>query len=92
MVVSRAAKQSRVRNTTVCYIHEKSILIERSPKAYCKKIPCEKTTCVTKTTYNNFSYKTTTYSPFFFSNTPWNVGQSVVLFFSSSFFAYSLRR
>ena len=35
-VVSLAAKQRRARNTTVCYIHERSILIERSPKAYCK--------------------------------------------------------
>ena len=37
MVVSHTAKQSRAHSTTVCYIHERSILIERSPKACCKK-------------------------------------------------------
>ena len=42
MVVSRAAKQSRMRDTTMSYIHEQSILIERSPKAYFKKLPYEK--------------------------------------------------
>ena len=31
-VVSRAAKQSRAHDTTVFYIHERSILIECSPK------------------------------------------------------------
>ena len=36
MVVSCMAKQNRTRDTTVCYIHEQLILIERSPKAYCK--------------------------------------------------------
>ena len=43
-VVSCAAKQSRTRDTTVCYIymHERSILIERSPEAYCKILPYEK--------------------------------------------------
>ena len=41
-VVSRAAKQSRTSDTTVCYIHERSILIERSLKACYKKIPYEK--------------------------------------------------
>ena len=35
-VVSRAAKQSRKNDTTVCYTHERSILMECSPKAYCK--------------------------------------------------------
>ena len=35
-VVSRTAMQSRARDTTVCYIHERSILIERLPNAYCK--------------------------------------------------------
>ena len=59
-VVSRAAKQSRAHDTTVCYIHERSILIERSPKAYCKKLPYEKTTRVTKTTYNHLVSKTNT--------------------------------
>ena len=49
-VVSRAAKQSRTSDTTVCYIHERSILIERSLKACYKKIPYEKTTRVTRTT------------------------------------------
>ena len=49
-VVSRAAKQSRTSDTTVCYIHERSILIERSLKACFKKIPYEKTTRVTRTT------------------------------------------
>ena len=32
-VVSRTAKQSRTSDTTMCYIHERSILIERSLKA-----------------------------------------------------------
>ena len=49
-VVSRAAKQSRTSDTTVCYIHERSILIERSLKACYKKLPYEKTTRVTRTT------------------------------------------
>ena len=43
-VVSRAAKQSRTSDTTVCYIHERSILIERSLKACYKNSPYEKTT------------------------------------------------
>ena len=47
-VVSRAAKQSRTSDTTVCYIHERSILIERSLKSCYKKIPYEK---------NNARYK-----------------------------------
>ena len=47
-VVSRVAKQSRARDTTVFYIHERSILIERSPKASCKTLPYEKITRVTK--------------------------------------------
>ena len=34
--VSRTAKQSKARDTIVCYIHKPSILIEHSPKAYCK--------------------------------------------------------
>ena len=50
-VVSRAAKQSRTSDTTVCYIHERSILIERSLKACYKKLPYEKTTRVTRTTF-----------------------------------------
>ena len=49
-VVSRAAKQSRTSDTTVCYIHERSILIERALKACYKKLPYEKTTRVTRTT------------------------------------------
>ena len=52
-VVSRAAKQSRTGDTTVCYIHERSILIERSPKADCKNQPYEKTTRDTKSAYNH---------------------------------------
>ena len=39
---SRAAKQSRTSDTTVCYIHERSILIERSLKACYKNSPYEK--------------------------------------------------
>ena len=50
MVVSRAAKQSRTSDTTVCYIHERSILIERSLKACYKNLPYEKTTRVIRTT------------------------------------------
>ena len=53
MVVSRAAKQSRTGDTTVCYIHERSILIERSPKADRKNQPYEKTTHDTKFVYNH---------------------------------------
>ena len=43
-VVNRAAKRSRMSDTTMCYIHERSILIERSLKAYHshKKLPYEK--------------------------------------------------
>ena len=52
-VVSRAAKQSRTGDTTVCYIHERSILIERSPKDDCKNQPYEKTTRDTKSAYNH---------------------------------------
>ena len=48
--MSRAAKQSRMRDTTMCYIHERSILIEGSLKSYYKKLPYEKTMRVTKTT------------------------------------------
>ena len=49
-VVSCAAKQSRTSDTTVCYIHERSILIERSLKACYKNSPYEKTTRVIRTT------------------------------------------
>ena len=52
-VVSHAAKQSRTCDTTMCYIHEQSILIERSPKAHCKKLLYEKTMRIDKTTYNH---------------------------------------
>ena len=48
-VVSHVAKQSRVHDTTVCYVHERSILIEHLPKAYCYLM---KTTRITKTIYN----------------------------------------
>ena len=48
-VMSHVAKQSRTCDITVCYIHERSILIERSPKATHKKLPYVKTTCVIKT-------------------------------------------
>ena len=51
--MSHAAKQSRTRNTTVCYVQERSILIESSPEAYCKKLPYEKTMHVNKTSYNH---------------------------------------
>ena len=95
-VVSRAAKQSRTGDTTVCYIHERSILIERSPKADCKNQPYEKTTRDTKllnplTIIRHVRLILNNYSLPFFSNTLWNVGQSVVFFFSFSSFAYSLR-
>ena len=42
--------QSRTCDTTMCYIHERSILIERSLKAYYEKLPYEKTPRITKTT------------------------------------------
>ena len=38
-IVSCAAKKSRMRDITVCYIHEQSILIECSPKVTHKKLP-----------------------------------------------------
>jgi len=47
-VVSRTAKQSRTGDTTVCYIHERSILIEYSPKADYKNQSYEKTMHNTK--------------------------------------------
>ena len=52
-VVSHAAKQGRTGDTTVCYIHERSILIEHSPKADCKNQPYEKTMCDTNSAYNH---------------------------------------
>ena len=53
LTVSRAAKQSRTGDTTVCYIQERSILIERSPKADSKNQLDEKTTHDTKSAYNH---------------------------------------
>ena len=44
-------------DTTVCYIHEQSILIECSLKAYHEKSPYEKTTRVTRTTSYYQLYK-----------------------------------
>ena len=39
--------------TTVTYIiHERSILIECSPKTYCEKLRYENPTCVAKPAYN----------------------------------------
>ena len=35
-----------------CVLYEQLILIERSPKVYCRKLPYEKTACVYKTTYD----------------------------------------
>ena len=51
-VLNCVAKQSRAHDTTMCYIHERSILIDHSPKAYCEKLPYEKPR-ITKTTYNH---------------------------------------
>ena len=48
-VVSCAAKQNRMRDTAVCYLHERSILIECSPKATHNKLPYVKTMLVIKT-------------------------------------------
>ena len=42
MVVSRAAKQIWKGDTTMCFIHERSILMKCLPKADCKKQPYEK--------------------------------------------------
>ena len=36
MKIYCAAKQSRMGDTTMCYMRKQSILIERSPKADCK--------------------------------------------------------
>ena len=60
MEVSRAAKQSRAYDKALCYIHKRSMLIQRLPKACCKKLPNEKTKHVTKTTYNYLVCKTNT--------------------------------
>ena len=60
MVVSCAAKQISVCDTTMCYIHEQSILIECSPESYCKILPYEETTRVTETTCNHLVCKTNT--------------------------------
>ena len=91
MVVNRAAKQSRTGDTTVYYIHERSILIERSPKADCKNQPYENQRVILNplTIIRHVRLILNNYSPPFFSNTLWNAGQSVVFFFVS--FAYSLR-
>ena len=35
-------------STTVYYIYERSILIEYSPKVYCRKLPYEKQRVITK--------------------------------------------
>ena len=59
-VVSRAAKQSRMGDTTVRYIHERSILIERSPKADCKNQLDENTMHDTKSAYNHQACKANT--------------------------------
>ena len=73
--------------------------LERSPKAYCKKHPYEKTACVTKTAYNHYVYKTGNGHHFLISNTLYLIKcrpichlPLLLLFsFSSSSFAYSLR-
>ena len=93
-VVSRAAKQSRTSDTTVCYIHERSILIERSLKACYKKIPYEKQRALQEQLpiTSNIRLLLNKYSLFIFSNIPRNVGHFVVFFsFSFSSFTYSLR-
>ena len=46
--MSDVAKQSRTCDATLCYIQERSILIERSPKAYCNKLPYDKAMRITK--------------------------------------------
>ena len=51
--VEYLAKQSRTGDTTVCYIHERSILIECSSKADCKNQLNEKTMRDTKSAYNH---------------------------------------
>jgi len=52
-VVSRAAEQSRTGDTTVYFVHERSILIERSPKADCKNQINDNTKCDTKSAYKH---------------------------------------
>ena len=97
-VVSHAAKQSRTGDTTVCYIHERSILIERSLKLTVKTNLMKKPRAILNplTIIRHVRLIQNNYSLPFFNNTLWNAGQSVVFFFfsssSSSFsFAYSLR-
>ena len=93
-VVSRAAKQSRTSDTTVCYIHERSILIERSLKACYKKYLMKKRALQEQLPItSNIKLLLNKYSLFIFSNIPRNVGHFVVFFSFSSFssFAYSLR-
>ena len=90
MVVSRTAKQSRMCDTTMCYIHERSFLIERSLKAYYKNFLMKKQSALQKqlciTSYIRLILNK--YLLLLFSNILRNVDQSVV-FFSFSF-AYSL--
>ena len=47
MVVSGMANQNRTCDTTVCYTHKRSTLIERSPKANvdCKNYLMKNNTC-----------------------------------------------
>jgi len=88
MVVSRAAKQSRTSDTTLC--HERSILIERSLKRYHTELPNEKTLLKQLRITSYIRLMLNKYSLFFFSNAPRNIGQSVIFFFfstSSSSFA-----
>ena len=66
---------------SLCYKMKRSILIERSPEAYCKKLPHEKKHALLKP-LTIIRLIVNEYSPLFLSDTLWNVGQSAV--FSSS--------
>ena len=80
-VVSRAAKQSRTSDTTVCYIHERSILIERSLKACYKKYLMKKQRALQEQLpiTSNIRLLLNKYSLFIFSNIPWPLCRILLL-------------
>ena len=93
-LVSCAVQLSRTSATSVCYIHEQSILIECLPKAYCKNNLMKKQHALLKplTIIRHIRLVLNKLSSLFLSYTLWNVGQAVIFFsISISSFAYSLR-
>ena len=80
-VVSRAAKQSRTSDTTVCYIHERSTLIEHSLKACYKKYLMKKQRALQEQLpiTSNIRLLLNKYSLFIFSNIPWPLCRILLL-------------